>query len=173
MTIQQIRQLAQKYELRDMLTYLHDLGEIVFCDKVGDEGIIVTDINWLLCIFRAIIQLHDCQSGSLERQGKYEQVRQTGRISIDYTDYVLNCKEIHLDIDTKKTEKYSLHESDEELRDMLTYSHDLGEILFCDKVGDGGIIVTDVDWLLRILRDIVHLHDCPFGTIMERQYKYE
>ncbi|RDD43187.1 Nephrocystin-3 [Trichoplax sp. H2] len=107
MTIQQVTLLSKKYglyesdeELIKMLMYLHDLGEVIFCDKVGDGGVIVTDVDWLLRIFRVIIQLHDYPFGSLDKQDEYEKVRKTGRISTNYIDYVL--EEFKLDDDTKR-----------------------------------------------------------------------
>ena len=95
MTIQEITLLTQDFglyeghdKLIDMLSYLHDLGEIIFCHH-GQFSIIVTDVDWLLRIFRAIIQLHDCPSGSLEIKSLYDEARQTGKISTTYIDYVL------------------------------------------------------------------------------------
>ena len=110
MTMQQIELLAKEYslyngnnDLKAMLMYLHDLGEIIFCQKAGDEGIIVTDVAWILCIFRAIIQLnHDtCPSGSLEIRSEYKMASQEGIISRNYIDYFLN--KFNVDQEQKKS----------------------------------------------------------------------
>ncbi|RDD40856.1 Nephrocystin-3 [Trichoplax sp. H2] len=105
MTIQEVINLAQKYclyeneeELIDMLTYLHDLGEIIFCKKAGYGGIVVTNVDWLLKIFRSLIQCHECPSGSSSIISEYEKASQTGRLSRSYIDYVLQ----KLDEDAKK-----------------------------------------------------------------------
>ena len=106
MTIQQIQSLAKDFglyegddELIAMLSYLHDLGEVIFCRAA--DGVIVTDVDWLLHIFRAIIQLQDCSSGSLEMQSLYRTASQTGKISTKYINHVLLPK--MLDDKTKKS----------------------------------------------------------------------
>ena len=106
MAIQEVQSISKDFglyegdnELISMLSYLHDLGEIIFYRKAGQNGMIVTDVDWLLRIFRAIIQLHDCLSGSLEIQSLYDEARRTGKISIKYIHHVLLPYE--LDNDTK------------------------------------------------------------------------
>ena len=84
-----------------MLRYLHDLGEVIFCRQADAYGIIVTDVDWLLRIFRAIIQLHNCPTGSMDIQSLYEEASKSGKISTKYIDYVL--KPYKLDDDTKKS----------------------------------------------------------------------
>ncbi|RDD35815.1 hypothetical protein TrispH2_012192, partial [Trichoplax sp. H2] len=106
MTMQDVTLLAQDYrlyeskdELKVMLMYLHDLGEIVFCQKAGDNGIIITNVDRLLDIFRAIIQLDECFSGSLELKSEYKKASQTGRLSRVYIEYSL--KKFKLDENSK------------------------------------------------------------------------
>ncbi|EDV29166.1 uncharacterized protein TRIADDRAFT_63591 [Trichoplax adhaerens] len=106
MTMQDVTLLAQDYrlyeseeELKAMLMYLHDLGEIIFYQKAGDNGIIITNVDRLLDIFRAIIQLDECLSGSLELKSEYKKASQTGRLSRVYIEYSL--KKFKLDENSK------------------------------------------------------------------------
>ncbi|RDD45494.1 Nephrocystin-3 [Trichoplax sp. H2] len=108
MTVQEIKYLAQEYglyesddELRDMLMYLHDLGEVIFCHKVGDSGIVITNVDWLLNIFRAIIQLKDHLDGSLQVRYEYQKASETGKLSRNYIDYAID--KFNLDENSKKS----------------------------------------------------------------------
>ena len=108
MTIQEIQSIAIDFglyegddELTAMLSYLHDLGEIILCRQVDKYGIVVTDVDWLLRIFRAIIQLHSCPSGNFQIQSLYDEAGRTGKISTQYINYVLASYK--LDNETKKS----------------------------------------------------------------------
>ncbi|RDD36934.1 Nephrocystin-3, partial [Trichoplax sp. H2] len=108
MTMQQIVTLSQQYglyenhdELIAMLMYLHDLGEVIYCDKVGDDGIIITNVNWLLNIFRSIIQLQDFVQGSAQIKRDYEVASQTGKLSRSYIDHAIY--KFNLDDNSKQT----------------------------------------------------------------------
>ncbi|RDD40337.1 hypothetical protein TrispH2_008488, partial [Trichoplax sp. H2] len=108
MTMQQIVTLSQECglyesddELKAMLIYLHDLGEVIYCDKVGDNGIIITNVDWLLNIFRSVIQLQDRLEGSLQIKREYEIASQTGKLSRIYIDYAI--KKFNLDETSKET----------------------------------------------------------------------
>ncbi|RDD38975.1 hypothetical protein TrispH2_010193 [Trichoplax sp. H2] len=108
MTMQQIVTLSQQYglyenhdELIAMLMYLHDLGEVIYCDKVGDDGIIITNVNWLLNIFRSIIQLQDFVQGGAQIQRDYEIASKTGKLSRSYIDHAIY--KFNLDDNSKQT----------------------------------------------------------------------
>ena len=115
MTIQEIASLATEFGLYEdndkllaMLRYLHDLGEVIFCNQADSIIVIVTDVDWLLRIFRAIIQLHNCPSGSFEIQSLYDKASLTGKISTKYIDYVLEPYNLN---DETKTSIIKLMES--------------------------------------------------------------
>ena len=74
--------------LNQEISYLYDLGQIIFCRI--DNGIIVTNVDWLLHNFRSIIQLHDSSSGSLDIQSLYSQASQTVKISTKYINHFLS-----------------------------------------------------------------------------------
>ncbi|RDD37911.1 Kinesin light chain [Trichoplax sp. H2] len=108
MTMQQIVTLSQQYglyenhdELIAMLMYLHDLGEVIYCDKVGDDGIIITNVDWLLNIFRSIIQLQDFVQGGAQIKRDYEIASTTGKLSRSYIDHAIY--KFNLDDDSKQT----------------------------------------------------------------------
>ena len=108
MTIQEVTSLAQDlglYESHDkliaMLSYLHDLGEIIYCRQVDSSDRIVTNVYWLLRIFRTIIQLPDYSSGSLNIKSLYKMAEETGKISSIYINHVLES--YGLDDDTKNS----------------------------------------------------------------------
>ena len=74
--------------LNQEISYLYDLDQIIFC-RVAN-GIIVTNVDWLLHNFRPIIQLQDCSSGSSDMWSLYSQASQTVKISIKYINHVLS-----------------------------------------------------------------------------------
>ncbi|RDD39303.1 Nephrocystin-3 [Trichoplax sp. H2] len=89
MTFDEIKQLATDcglYEddatLRSMLLYLRDIGEIVFCKKKGLDGMIVTNLDWLLRIFQSIIKIGDKTSKFMNSgiQDCFEMVYKTGKM---------------------------------------------------------------------------------------------
>ncbi|RDD37541.1 Nephrocystin-3 [Trichoplax sp. H2] len=55
---------------------------------------------------------------------------------------------------------YGLYKNHEDLHSMLQYLHDLGEIVHCPIGIDDGIVVLEVDWLLNIFRETIHLGTC-------------
>ncbi|EDV19115.1 uncharacterized protein TRIADDRAFT_62437 [Trichoplax adhaerens] len=59
---------------------------------------------------------------------------------------------------------YGLYENDEDLRSMLQYLHDLGEIVYCPTGTVDGIVVLEVDWLLNIFRETIYLDTCLSKT---------
>ena len=71
------------------------------------------------------------------------------------------------------TIKCGLYENDAELRDMFLYLHDIGEVIFCHTADNNGIIVIDVNWFLKILRDIIQLDLPKAGSldIISRYFK--
>ncbi|EDV20065.1 uncharacterized protein TRIADDRAFT_61412 [Trichoplax adhaerens] len=91
MTAEEIELLAKEYKLCDgiedihqMLLYLHDLGEIVYCQKEPVKGKVVTQVEWLLNVFRSIIQLDKPDSKGLAINAEYEVARNTGIMSQHY-----------------------------------------------------------------------------------------
>ncbi|EDV19155.1 uncharacterized protein TRIADDRAFT_62406 [Trichoplax adhaerens] len=91
MTAEEIELLAKEYKLFDgtedvhqMLLYLHDLGEIVYCQKEPVKGKVVTQVEWLLDVFRSIIQLDKSDSKGQAKNEEYEVARDTGIISQHY-----------------------------------------------------------------------------------------
>ncbi|RDD35795.1 hypothetical protein TrispH2_012105, partial [Trichoplax sp. H2] len=117
MTMQQIVTLSQQYglyenhdELIAMLMYLHDLGEVIYCDKVGDDGIIITNVDWLLSIFRSIIQLQDFVQGSAQIKRDYDIASQTGKLSRSYIDHAIY--KFNLDDNSKQTILALMHTYD-------------------------------------------------------------
>ncbi|EDV19843.1 uncharacterized protein TRIADDRAFT_61714 [Trichoplax adhaerens] len=106
MTLEEVKQLAidcELYEndekLRSMLLYLHDIGDIVYCRKKGVEEMIVTNLDWLLNIFRSIIKLDKREYKSANVRESYNQAYQTGKISEAYIDNIV------VDFELKKKEK--------------------------------------------------------------------
>ncbi|RDD40336.1 Nephrocystin-3 [Trichoplax sp. H2] len=117
MTMQQIVNLSQQYglyenhdELIAMLMYLHDLGEVIYCDKVGDDGIIITNVDWLLNIFRSIIQLQDFVQGGAQIKRDYEIASQRGKLSRSYIDHAIY--KFNLDDNSKQTILALMHAYD-------------------------------------------------------------
>ncbi|RDD37542.1 Nephrocystin-3 [Trichoplax sp. H2] len=93
---EEVRQLARDYglyendeDLRSMLQYLHDLGEIVYCPTGTVDGIVVLEVDWLLNIFRETIYLDTCLSKTATVIDDYRQAVITGKISKKYFDYML------------------------------------------------------------------------------------
>ncbi|EDV20006.1 uncharacterized protein TRIADDRAFT_61416 [Trichoplax adhaerens] len=92
-----VQRLAEKHylcdkdeDIRMMLSYLHDIGEIVYCRKGSAKGMIVTQVEWLLNIFRSIIQLRKPHTKGLATTDEYEKARNTGIMSFSYIDFQLN-----------------------------------------------------------------------------------
>ncbi|RDD40155.1 Nephrocystin-3 [Trichoplax sp. H2] len=88
MTFEEVKQLAKDCELyesdkklRSMLLYLHDIGDIVFCQKKGVEEMVVTNLDWLLSIFRSIIKLDDHKFTNANVIECYNQAHRTGIMS--------------------------------------------------------------------------------------------
>ncbi|RDD38137.1 Kinesin light chain, partial [Trichoplax sp. H2] len=88
MTFEEIKQLAidcglyeDDEKLRSMLLYLHDIGDILFCRKKNLEGMIVTNLDWLLSIFRSILELdkHDYKNAKVKEC--YREARESGKLS--------------------------------------------------------------------------------------------
>ncbi|EDV20067.1 uncharacterized protein TRIADDRAFT_61414 [Trichoplax adhaerens] len=91
MTAEEVELLAKKYKLcegkddiHQMLLYLHDLGEIVYCQKEPVKGKVITQVEWLLNIFRTIIQLDEPDSNGLAMDLEYEAIRNKGIMSQHY-----------------------------------------------------------------------------------------
>ena len=76
-------------KLIDMLSYLHDIGEIIYCPTADDDGIIVVDVDWFLNIMREIVRLHDPKSENARVIAQYRQLTKTGKMSKTYLDCVL------------------------------------------------------------------------------------
>ncbi|EDV19518.1 uncharacterized protein TRIADDRAFT_62071 [Trichoplax adhaerens] len=116
MTFEEIKQLSQNYNLyeddekfRYMLRFLHDIGDIVFCEEEGLDGIIVTNLDWLLDILRSIIKLGNPSKSSIEPASisKNEEVNllirnasKTGKLSEKCINFVIK----KFNLDKKKTE---------------------------------------------------------------------
>ena len=87
MTLKQIRNLAKKLQIYDsdddlnkILLYLHDIGEIVYCPKVGN-GLIITSVKWFLDIWKSIIR---CEAGpsvmNAKVRGYFDIAKSTGKM---------------------------------------------------------------------------------------------
>ena len=85
-------------DLRKILSYLHDIGEIIYCDMTDKGRIIITDVNWFLKIMRGIIQLHDSKSSikaaRLDIKSDYKEAYKTGKMSKGYLDYILTNNQV-------------------------------------------------------------------------------
>ena len=55
--------------------------------------------------------------------------------------------------------EYQLCDEGENIHNMLLYLHDLGEIVYHQKDPCKGIVITQVEWLLNIIRSVIHLDE--------------
>ncbi|RDD39773.1 Kinesin light chain [Trichoplax sp. H2] len=108
MTMKQMETLAQEYGLFEsrekmiaMLKYLHDLGEVIYCDNVRSEAIIITNVDWLLNIFRSIIpiQVNNFTQEDIPMKQEYDIACLTGRLSRRYIDEAI----LKFDLDENNT----------------------------------------------------------------------
>ncbi|EDV19153.1 uncharacterized protein TRIADDRAFT_62404 [Trichoplax adhaerens] len=105
MTAEEIKLLAEEYKLCDgtedvhqMLRCLHDLREIVYCQNEPVQGEVVTQVEWLLDVFRSIIQLHKPDSKMLTRKKEYIEAGKIGIMSQNY----INSKFDKLKVEEKE-----------------------------------------------------------------------
>lgn len=107
MTEQQVQQIAQSYKLyessqdiRSMLLYLRDLGEIIYCRIENDQGIVVTDAHWFVAILRRLIHVETCSLKNTENDHIYELIDQYGVLSKSFIQ--LRLRSFNLDGDQMK-----------------------------------------------------------------------
>ena len=92
LTKAQIKQLIDKHQLNkegenldEVLSYLHSLGQIVYCQQDTNlSNMIVCNIDWLIEVFCSLIRISELQSSYGDDWVEYEQIRSTGRISDRY-----------------------------------------------------------------------------------------
>lgn len=77
-------------ELNDILLYLHDIGEIIFCQTANNDGIVITDVDWFLKIMREMIRLHDPEAENMNIISDYRNLKRTGKMSQNYIDYIFS-----------------------------------------------------------------------------------
>ncbi|EDV21902.1 uncharacterized protein TRIADDRAFT_64193 [Trichoplax adhaerens] len=109
MTIGEVKRLAmdcQLYEentdcknvdgdLRNMLEYLHEIGELLFCRVRTEKHIIVTDIPWLIKSFRKVVKLigkDNVSNGYL--LACYNKAEKEGKLLKGVIDMALTSKDL-------------------------------------------------------------------------------
>ena len=118
MSVDQIRELAidcglydNDTNLHDMLLYLHDTGEILYCQRGGLQQMVVTNLDWLINIFRAIIKLdlNDIKSATVREY--YVLARTTGKMAgkcVDYAIAQFNLKANEIEFILKLLQSYNI-----------------------------------------------------------------
>ncbi|RDD37085.1 putative serine/threonine-protein kinase pats1 [Trichoplax sp. H2] len=92
LTKTQVKDLIDKHHLSkqgekldSLLSYLHNIGQIVYCDK--DEILsnwVVSDIDWLIEVFCSLIRISFFKSSHADDWSEYEKIQNTGKISEEY-----------------------------------------------------------------------------------------
>ncbi|EDV22018.1 uncharacterized protein TRIADDRAFT_59581 [Trichoplax adhaerens] len=79
-------------ELIDMLLYLHDIGELLFYrEEITKENIVITNVEWLVKIFRALIVLEGSKTiTSADTLEDYNIAYTTGKVSKRVFDNALS-----------------------------------------------------------------------------------
>ncbi|RDD36120.1 putative serine/threonine-protein kinase pats1 [Trichoplax sp. H2] len=96
LTKTQVKDLIDKHHLSkqgekldSLLSYLHNIGQIVYCDK--DEILsnwVVSDIDWLIEVFCSLIRISFFKSSHADDWSDYEKIQNTGKISEEYIGHV-------------------------------------------------------------------------------------
>ncbi|EDV20706.1 uncharacterized protein TRIADDRAFT_60922 [Trichoplax adhaerens] len=96
LTKTQVKDLIDKHHLSkqgekldSLLSYLHSIGQIVYCDK--DEILsnwVVSDIDWLIEVFCSLIRISFFKSSHADDWCDYEKIQNTGKISEEYIRHV-------------------------------------------------------------------------------------
>ena len=76
-------------ELVCMLLYLHDIGEIIYCQIASGDGIIVVDVDWFLNVMRKIIRLSNPKTQNADIIAQYRKLKLTGKMSKSYIDCIM------------------------------------------------------------------------------------
>lgn len=97
MTFLEIRSLAKEYgiyhhhdDLVSMLSYLNNLGQIIYYQTSDGDKVIVTEIDWLPNIIHDIISFKDYTPESSQMQATDKKTSRTGIISIKNINYALS-----------------------------------------------------------------------------------
>ena len=76
-------------DLVKMLSYLHDIGEVIFCQVANGDAIIIIDVDWFLKLMRQIIRISDPKTENAAITSGFKKLEKTGIMSQDYLQYIL------------------------------------------------------------------------------------